>query len=184
MIDHAWIAWVLPVIGFALPVALLVASTRRNSFERSISAYYHQPTPMDDIYVGGLAAIGVCLLAYRGDDGALGVWPGMVAGVSALVTAYTPPGKNGRMKPMNLVHLVASVVFLVMLICFAYLFIGTGGWHLVFFLIMVAGAVVSIVGWILWKICNHSSSAVFVGETAIVWAFSAAWIFKIILGTA
>lgn len=92
----------LGYLGLALPVLLIgyswLAGTRP---ETSVSAYYY--TPMGDVFVGALWAIGVFLVAYRGYkrteiermsgrliDKLSDVWVSRTAGIAAIGVAIFP----------------------------------------------------------------------------------------------
>jgi hypothetical protein len=91
-LTYVYLRWSLVVIGFLLPVLLVVVGyffrlPDQEPFQGSMSAYYR--TPMRDVFVGGLWAIGSCLLLYKGynqeED-----WGLNVAGVSAIIVALFP----------------------------------------------------------------------------------------------
>lgn len=56
----------MSIIGLALPLVLVIAASMSNTYspQDSISAYYH--TPMRDVFVGSLIAIGFALYLYKG----------------------------------------------------------------------------------------------------------------------
>ena len=166
---------------YLLPCWLHPRKSAGRSPQPSISAYYHQPTPMDDIYAGGLTAIGACLIAWRGFDGVpVPWWAATIASVTVLVTAYSPPRRKGKVRTvLNSLHFFAAVAFLLTLGGFA----GYFAWHKTlysaFVIIMVIGAVIAIIG--LVRQCIKQvprRRAVFWGEAIIVWGFSLAWIAK------
>lgn len=70
------------IVGITLPFILALGNMFFVGFtiESSISSYYH--TAMGDVFVGGLCAIGVFLLSYRGYD-----WIDSVSGDLACVFA-------------------------------------------------------------------------------------------------
>ncbi len=84
----------LGIIGFALPISLLLYSLLTpTDIQPSISEYYH--TPMGDVLVGALCAIGVFLLSYKGyqkksDEWLSDKWVARVAGCAAIGVALFP----------------------------------------------------------------------------------------------
>ena len=84
----------LGIIGFSLPISLLAYSLfSRTSIRPSISDYYH--TPMGDVLVGALCAIGVFLLTYKGykkkrREKLSDKWVARLAGCSAIGIALFP----------------------------------------------------------------------------------------------
>lgn len=84
----------LGIIGFALPISLLLFSLfTPTNIQPSISEYYH--TPMGDVLVGALCAIGVFLLTYKGyqkksDEWLSDKWVARVAGCAAIGVALFP----------------------------------------------------------------------------------------------
>jgi hypothetical protein len=92
LLTYVYLRWALVALGFLLPVLLVILGLifrlpDQSWFQGSMSAYYR--TPMRDIFVGGLWAIGSCLLLYKGytqeEDWALNV-----AGVSSILVALFP----------------------------------------------------------------------------------------------
>lgn len=77
------------VIGIALPIVLATGRWLIDApgILSSISAYYH--SPMRDVMVGSLCAIGVFLLSYRGYD-RFDNWLGNLACLFAVGTALFP----------------------------------------------------------------------------------------------
>jgi len=78
----------MAILAFSLPVILALWSVlTRQSLLPSISAYYH--TPMRDLFVGVLVAIGACLYLYKGfsdkENKALNC-----AGIFAIGVAFLP----------------------------------------------------------------------------------------------
>jgi hypothetical protein len=109
------------VIGFALPVVLIVGKMWWESpgFLPTLSDYYH--SVMRDWWVGGLWAIGIFLFSYRFTllDDILGD----IAGTSAIGLALvpnTPDSSNtGPLGHLAWLHFTFSVSFLVALAIFA-----------------------------------------------------------------
>ena len=84
----------LGVIGFSLPISLLAYSLySRTEIQPSISEYYH--TPMGDVLVGALCAIGIFLLTYKGykkksAEWLSDKWVARIAGFAAIGVALFP----------------------------------------------------------------------------------------------
>lgn len=95
----------LGYLGLALPLILLLyAGISGFGLEPSISDFYY--TPMGDVLVGVLCAIGVFLLFYRGYDPLPGEWLSdrqlsFVAGLAAFGVAFFPVHREGYI-PCNL----------------------------------------------------------------------------------
>jgi hypothetical protein len=100
-------------IGILLPFAL--AAGNRFIFGgdlllHSISRYYH--TPMRDVFVGGLCAMGLFLFFYSGYD-SWEDWGGNVAGFFAIGVALVPTNPIGDDRVTGIVHLIfAALLFL------------------------------------------------------------------------
>lgn len=89
----------LGYLGAVLPLSLIAyAIGTPRGFERSISDFYY--TPMGDLLVGILCAIGVFLLCYKGFKPLRGEWitdrrTGTVAGLAAVGVALFPVRRDG-----------------------------------------------------------------------------------------
>lgn len=85
-------------LGFSLPILLLLYSFLSHSaVQTSISKYYH--TPMGDVLVGVLCAIGVFLLSYKGykkksDEWLSDKWLARIAGCAAVGVALFPTASS------------------------------------------------------------------------------------------
>jgi hypothetical protein len=96
--SYLGIRFVIGAIGLALPIALVLVDAffldARIDVRDSMSAYYHSPAR--DLFVGGLAAIGVVLISYlwwRWDT--WDFWLSVAAGLSVLGVAAFPTGRSG-----------------------------------------------------------------------------------------
>lgn len=100
-------------IGLLLPFVLVAGDLAfdGDGLRDSISAYYY--SPMRDVFVGSLCAVGVFLFCYRYDrpDALLG----NVTGAAAIAVALLPTRPDTIPTPVQTVvgvaHLVAAVVF-------------------------------------------------------------------------
>lgn len=85
------LAMVAMVLGLAASIAVEAAKVPGDCFQHSISAYYY--TPVRGFFVGALLAVGVCLVALRGNDDredALLNLAGIFAPIVALVPTASP----------------------------------------------------------------------------------------------
>ncbi len=111
------------LIGFWLPVALLLGNIWffSGSSQGSISYYYY--THMRNLLVGGLCAMGVFLLFYVGRD-RFDFWFTNAAGILAICVAFCPTHESGTAYTfVNHLHPVfAALLFLVLDVIALYLF--------------------------------------------------------------
>lgn len=78
----------MAILAFSLPVLLMLGSFLRGEpLQPSISAFYH--TPMRDLFVGILVAVGVCLYLYKGFSNKENIALN-IAGVFAVAVAFLP----------------------------------------------------------------------------------------------
>lgn len=88
VVSYVTIRRAVGVSGFALPIALLLGGWMADvPIQDNMSSYYH--TPLRDIFVGTLCAIGVFLFCYRGYDW-IENWTANVGGAAALGVALFP----------------------------------------------------------------------------------------------
>ncbi len=123
----------LGLLGLALPVALFLgAHLLHQPVEPSISGFYY--TPMSDVFVGALAAIGVFLSSYKGYDKRPGEWISdrliaRTAGLAAIAVALMPTFPRGPVsctlvqclvgvKTAATLHYAAAILFFSMLAVF------------------------------------------------------------------
>lgn len=107
-------------VGILLPVVLVAGVlVARGEFLDSISGYYY--SPMRDVYVGGMCAVGVFLLSYRGYD-RLDDVTSTLAGVAAVGVALFPTTPKDTHTPVQgvvgVVHLVFAAAFFLTLAYF------------------------------------------------------------------
>lgn len=175
--------------AIVLPVALLVwASIDPGvAMTDSISAFYY--TPARGIFVGTLVAIGVALVAYRGytrGENRLLNAAGIMATAAALFPVEDPamPGLN----PVNIIHVVAAVAFFV-LAALSIFFYGQATigsipdpqlqrryravYRTLVVLVLVFPALALLIAWLM-----DSTMALFLVETAALYAFATFWIVK------
>ena len=92
-----------------LPVGGLIIKESR--IESSVSAYYH--TPMGDVFVGTLCAIGVFLIAYKG-YGRIDNWLGTFAGAFVIGVALFPTDHTGAShiaENVGRIHISFAILF-------------------------------------------------------------------------
>lgn len=89
--SYRWLRLALVILVFSLGVSLLIERWQAGCWSTSISASYY--TPVKAVFVGGLVAIGVCLVAIRGrtdwEDNLLNI-AGMLAPIVAFVPTSPP----------------------------------------------------------------------------------------------
>lgn len=107
-------------IGIGLPVVLVVGVLLvEQEFLDSISGYYY--SPMRDVFVGSMCAVGAFLLSYRGYD-RLDDITSAAAGVAAVGVALFPTTPKDSHTPfqgvIGVVHLVFAAVFFLALAYF------------------------------------------------------------------
>ena len=173
----------------ALPPALLVWAIvdPRVDFVDSISAFYY--TPARGLFVGTLVAIGVAMVAYRGytrGENRLLNAAGTLAVVVALFPTEDPalPGLDAA----NVIHVLAAAAFFV-LAALSIFFYGQNtvgslpdpalqrGYRAVYRILIVLvlffPALALIIAWLV-----DSTMALFLVETAALYAFATFWIVK------
>jgi hypothetical protein len=105
------------VIGFALPVVLLVAAAIDGHLQDSMSAYYY--THLREYFTGTMCAIGVFLFAYRFGTLAIEAWLTKVGGLAAVGVAFfhiAPAGPTtASVRALSAVHVVCAGVLFVIL---------------------------------------------------------------------
>ena len=88
--SYRYLRIALIVILLALICSVVLERINASCWEQSISAYYY--TPVHSIFVGALVALGVCLIAIRGNTTAEDVLLN-VAGVLAPIVAFVPTSR-------------------------------------------------------------------------------------------
>lgn len=180
---------VIAVGAIALPVALTVWAgiDPRVEFVDSISAFYY--TPARGLFVGTLVAIGVALVAYRGYTRGEN-WLLNAAGTLAIVVALFPtedpalPGLNA----VSVIHAVAAAAFFA-LAALSIFFYGQEtigsipnqdlrrryrlGYRILVVLVLLFPALALLIAWLM-----DSTMALFLVETAALYAFATFWIVK------
>lgn len=92
--SYRYLRWSIVVVVLSLIASVLIEWIRVDCFQGSLSAYYY--TPVQAVFVGGLVAIGVSLIAVKGSTD----WEDILlnlAGVLAPIVAFvptTPPGNR------------------------------------------------------------------------------------------
>jgi hypothetical protein len=134
-----WLGTLLPVILLvANPIALRIVHSSCGWLPGSVSSYYY--SPVRNIFVGALCALGLFLIAYVGDDlgdrvitDLAGVFAVGVAFFPTTPTVASPPSAtcetvaqvSTRQQVVGDVHAVSSVLFFVLLAWMAIRFITT-----------------------------------------------------------
>jgi hypothetical protein len=124
-----WLGTLLPVILLAAnPIALRIEHSSCGWLPGSVSSYYY--SPVRNIFVGALCALGLFLIAYVGDDlgdrvitDLAGVFALGVALFPTTPTVASPPSAtcetvaqlSTRQQVVGDIHAVSSVLFFVML---------------------------------------------------------------------
>src|SRR5215471_5584402 len=112
-------------IGLLLPLVLALAKIvfvfvgiccDHGGLETSISAYYY--THLRNVFVGGLCAIGVFLMSYRGFDKRDEI-AGKIAGVLAICVAMFPTNPQDKLVKTSAVHLTSAILLFLMLAYFS-----------------------------------------------------------------
>jgi len=189
----------MAILAFSLPVVLMLWSTLKNEkLLPSISAYYH--TPMRDLFVGVLVAIGACLYLYKGfsdrENKALNC-----AGIFAVAVAFLPTCipdislmtdemcKQGLPCVVKWLHRISAFLFFVP-VAYVCTFRGKDTVKLIdddnvkvkylrlyrvigpFMIVLPAVAAI-------FFILKDSDSTIFFVETVAIWAFALFWVTKV-----
>jgi hypothetical protein len=188
----------LAVIGFMLPVAVLLAGGILHHvwLEPSISDYYHTKGRLPffttrDLFVGGLIAAGACLYLYKGfstkENVALNLAGLFALFVAVLPTAATPSDKG----IVSILHVTSAVLFF---LCIAYVSLfrsrdtlrllpenkqaGYMWAYRVTGIAMIVSPLAAVVLSFALEPESGFRTWIFWVETFGVWAFSAYWIIK------
>jgi len=108
-------------IGILLPLVLFFGDFLLSGKSQpllNISLYYH--TPMRDVFVGSVCAIGLFMFYYRGYD----KWDniaGNLAGLCTLGIAWFPTTRSGHLDFPGKVHFISAAGFFLLLSCFSLL---------------------------------------------------------------
>ena len=92
--SYRYLRIAIVMVLVALCCAVILERAHAGCFEGSISAYYY--TPAHSLFVGALVALGVCLIAIRGNGRIQNVLMN-VAGVLAPIVAFVPTAKASTM---------------------------------------------------------------------------------------
>lgn len=163
------------------------------NFQASISSYYH--TPMRDIFVGSLIAIGAFLWFYQGiteeENFALNC-----AGILAIVVALSPTGfveKVGQVKcetfimrvisetTSSYIHGISATLFFVAI---AYVCISSSktvidqNYKKIYNFLGAGMIVLPVSSALLLHFLKETNSIIYFVELAAVWVFSAYWLVK------
>ncbi|MGC4003112.1 MAG: hypothetical protein QM811_08240 [Pirellulales bacterium] len=185
--------------GFFLPVALGLGGLAIGvPIQDNMSGYYH--TPLRDVFVGTLFAIGVFLLCYRGYDW-IENWTANIGCVSALLLALCPldPGSDPleQRSLVGYLHTIAGGVFFSTLAFYSLyhfprssrddaerephpwernaIYRGSG--------IIILTAMLTMGAYLVlfpprWKEIANDWNFLFFMESLATWAFAAAWLTK------
>ncbi|TWT87914.1 hypothetical protein [Neorhodopirellula pilleata] len=183
--------------GLALPLVLLVGGWIAGvSVQENMSSYYH--TPMRDIFVGTLCAIGVFLFCYQGYD-RIENWTANIGGASALGVALFPLDFNSDPLFQRTIHgylhtFSGGVFFLTLAVYSLYHFprdsvlekephLRERSWIyrtsglVILFSMMTMGAYLFLIP-ARWKEIFNDYNFLFWMEWIAVWSFAAAWLAK------
>ncbi len=89
---YRYLRWSIVVVVLSMIASVLIERSRVDCFQGSISGYYY--TPVRSVFVGGLVAIGVSLIAIKGSTD----WEDILlnlAGVLAPIVAFVPTSPPG-----------------------------------------------------------------------------------------
>ena len=172
------------VIGTTLPFAVMFGGMLADvGLERSISHYYH--TPMRDLYVAALAAIGVFLVSYRGYTNSPDNVVTNLAGGALILTALFPTDA-GEKTWVGIVHLASAATALVLLAIMCLFFFTKSDGDLTpqkrvrnRVYLACGGVMVASLAWIVvnWRV-HWLDSGSLIGETVALVAFGSAWFVK------
>lgn len=204
VIEYDWLRFLIGAIAALFPAVLIVGDRylcHRPPLD-SLSDYYDGP--MRNVFVGGLTAIGVFLLSYRGES--LGPWGcrwraltelrlwtwlkrlvhwifqphrlGIIAGLAAIGVAFDPASCPAVEK----VHYSCAAVLFAALARFSWLFGETPGTNWPpsrrslwrWFYRSLSGLIIAMMLWIAWR--AYQQESFLWQESTAVWAFAAGWI--------
>jgi hypothetical protein len=119
VINYLTLRKYIGILGIGLPVILVIGlAILTNSigiFQDAISSYYY--TPMRNLFVGILVAVGVFLLTYKGYEKKDNILSGL-AGFFAFLIAFIPVSSTNSVQ--ETVHLFSAAVFFIILAYFSY----------------------------------------------------------------
>ena len=179
------------VIGLALPIALWVGGLIRQSISlrASMSGYYY--TPMRDVFVGSLCAVGVSLYLYKGfskaENNALNA-----AGMFAVGVAMFPTRSTAAWTSASYLHLACAILFF---LCLAYVCVFRASdtlnlirdtkralmlrrWYRSLGMAMVVSPLGALVTAQILRPRSGEASPIFFIEAFGAWAFGAYWLLK------
>lgn len=197
---------IVGAVGVALPILLVfidgVLYGEHPFFRDSLSAYYY--SGVRDLFVGGLCATGVFLIAYKVADHNGDNRLSTVAGVAALVVALCPTERpSDKAEKIDLtplqahlhegvaqgIHFSAAGIFIVSLGVISFYFGMREGeapqrgkrsprfWRN--FHRACSGVIALAVLWMLvTAVLKQPRTHLLIGETASVWAFGVSWFWK------
>jgi hypothetical protein len=93
---YRYLRWSIVVVVLSMISAVAIERVRAGCFQGSLSAYYY--TPVRAVFVGGLVAIGVSLIAIKGSTNREDVLLNL-AGVLAPIVAFVPTKPPGSACP-------------------------------------------------------------------------------------
>ena len=181
----------LMAVAFALPLVLVMGLKAFADLwiQSSLSAYYHAGDGATrDFFVGGLIAVAMMLVVYKGFSG-FENWALNIAAIALAVVALVPDDRSTLLSDrLPWLHGAAAVSFFACLVYVAFFRSGdtlgllphprdqrTLRTFYRWLSYAMAGFVLAAVS-VAWV--NRSESLIFVLETAGVWAFAAYWYFK------
>lgn len=117
VIDYLTLRRLVGIIGLLLPFVLIIGAVVMSaSRPDSMSGYYY--TPMRNIFVGSLCALGIFLIAYVGYD-EVDKWITNIAGLAAVGVAFCPTTPSGTVtssvRTVGNIHVVFAMITFVSL---------------------------------------------------------------------
>lgn len=182
--------FLIGLLALALPPLLVVLEPLlfdgQPAPRGSLSAYYY--SGLREVFVGGVAAIGVFLITYKLVQRSLENLFSIFAGIAAIVVALFPTGRPGKgvtetpfqvllgERTVELIHYGAAIVFIGLLAVISVLFGWFGrrarGVHYA-----CASAIVLAGGLCLYSAGEGGfDKGILIGEWAAVWAFAISWL--------
>ena len=188
---RAWMAW----IALALPAAIPLVGWFGYGvpWQDSLSAYYYASAPgetgapMRVWFFGGLSAIAVCLVTYKGYSTRENVLLNFAGLFAICVAAFPMPWKCDDCPPVSFHYIAAVLLFLIL----AWVSIGCSQQTLkeaddetrmvfqpLYYLTGLGMVMFPITAWIWTWIIGHQSAHVFWMELFGIWTFASFWILK------
>lgn len=199
VVSYITIRRAIGISGLLLPVALGPGGWLLGiPIQDNLSSYYH--TPLRDVFVGTICAIGVFLLCYRGHDW-VESWTANIGCVAALAVALCPLDANSdplvQRSIVGYVHTLAGGTFFLTLAFYSLVhFPRSAGslqegephpWERIALYrssgVVILASMLAMSGYLLmlpapWKSWLNDWNFLFWMEWVAVWSFAAAWLTK------